>query len=73
MASNIRAMPENEKPPARRVDVYFDQELAITNHKTSFDLRVAEKYPLSGENSPVKEECVYKCEVTKVVEGEKKI
>ena len=27
----------------------------------------------SGENSPVKEECVYKCEVTKVVEGEKKI
>lgn len=22
MASNIRAMPENEKPPARRVDVY---------------------------------------------------
>ena len=55
------------------MDVYFDQELAITNHKTSFDLRGAEKYPLSGENSPVKEECVYKCEVTKVVEGEKKI
>ena len=23
MASNIRAMPENEKPPARRVDVYL--------------------------------------------------
>ena len=23
MASNIRAMPENEKPPARRVDVYY--------------------------------------------------
>jgi hypothetical protein len=22
VASNIRAMPENEKPPARRVDVY---------------------------------------------------
>ena len=35
-------------------------------------MRGAEKYPLSGENSPVKEECVYKCEVTKVVEGEKK-
>lgn len=34
-------------------------------------MRGAEKYPLSGENSPVKEECVYKCEVTKVVEGEK--
>ena len=33
-------------------------------------MRGAEKYPLSGENSPVKEECVYKCEVTKVVEGE---
>jgi hypothetical protein len=23
VASNIRAMPENEKPPARRVDVYY--------------------------------------------------
>jgi len=23
VASNIRAMPENEKPPARRVDVYL--------------------------------------------------
>lgn len=25
MASNIRAMPENEKPPARRVDVYLQR------------------------------------------------
>ena len=48
-------------------------EYAGEYRKTSFDLRGAEKYPLSGENSPVKEECVYKCEVTKVVEGEKKI
>jgi hypothetical protein len=26
VASNIRAMPENEKPPARRVDVYLHSD-----------------------------------------------
>jgi len=26
VASNIRAMPENEKPPARRVDVYCGRD-----------------------------------------------
>jgi len=26
VASNIRAMPENEKPPARRVDVYLKRK-----------------------------------------------
>jgi len=31
VASNIRAMPENEKPPARRVDVYFIEE-TLTEH-----------------------------------------
>jgi hypothetical protein len=31
VASNIRAMPENEKPPARRVDVYcyaYDKKMS---------------------------------------------
>jgi len=30
VASNIRAMPENEKPPARRVDVYFAKWIPAT-------------------------------------------
>ena len=29
MASSIRAMPEKEKPPAMRVDLYFFAKMAV--------------------------------------------
>jgi len=35
VASNIRAMPENEKPPARRVDVYLILRVNISGKRTS--------------------------------------
>ncbi|WP_418378049.1 hypothetical protein, partial [Acidaminococcus sp.] len=34
VASNMRAMPENEKPPATRVDSYFD--VSSTDHQRVF-------------------------------------
>ena len=43
-ASNIRVIPENEKPPARRVDIYFlitefffnENDLDISKRRTFF-------------------------------------
>ena len=43
MASNIRAMPENEKPPARRVDVYLhsDELKSGCEEKRIFNIMLA--------------------------------
>jgi hypothetical protein len=37
VASNIRAMPENEKPPARRVDVYCFLSKYIYRYMSIYD------------------------------------
>ena len=73
MASNIRAMPENEKPPARRVDVYLHSDelksvdercvckRSSAKHRRSFETFHASGAKLAGVNVP---------EDTKILIGE---
>jgi len=41
-ASFIRAMPEKEKPPAMRVDIYCQQSLRKASEETQLEFSIAQ-------------------------------